>query len=211
MAASIEAAIFALYSRATIESISVGTISLKNPSMKLIFLYGLPATGKLTIAQQLAAITGYKLFHNHLVVDTLLSVFDFGSPAFVELREEIWLSVFAEACRAELPGLIFTFAPEATVRPSFISEAIETVSDNGGEILFVEVTCPLEQLKTRLSAESRHQHGKLTSVEFFEELYRSGAFHTPQMTQPQLSIDSSQLSPKQAANTIADGLGLRRP
>jgi chloramphenicol 3-O-phosphotransferase len=177
--------------------------------MKLIFLYGLPATGKLTIARELVAITGYKLFHNHLVVDTLLSVFDFGSPPFVELREEIWLSVFAEACRADLPGLIFTFAPEATVRPSFIPEAIETITDNDGEILFVEITCPLDTLKTRLSAESRQRHGKLTSVEFFEKLHAAGALDGSHMPHPQLSIDSNQLSPEEAANTIADKLNLR--
>lgn len=34
--------------------------------MRLIFIYGLPATGKLTVAQELAKRTGYKLFHNHL-------------------------------------------------------------------------------------------------------------------------------------------------
>jgi len=84
--------------------------------MRLIFIYGLPATGKLTVAQELVAITGYKLFHNHLVVDLLLSVFDFGSPQFVQLREQVWLSVFEQAGRSQLPGMIFTFAPEATVR-----------------------------------------------------------------------------------------------
>lgn len=62
--------------------------------MKLIFIYGLPVMGKLTVAQELMAITGYKVFHNHLVVDTLLSVFEFGSPEFVELREQFWLSIF---------------------------------------------------------------------------------------------------------------------
>jgi len=56
------------------------------------------------------------VFHNHLAVDLLLSVFDFGSAPFVEIREEIWLSVFERACRAGLPGLIFTFAPETKIR-----------------------------------------------------------------------------------------------
>jgi hypothetical protein len=177
--------------------------------MRLVFIYGLPASGKLTIAQELAAITGYKLFHNHLVVDTLLSVFDFGSAPFVALREEIWLSVFAQACRAGLPGLIFTFAPEATVRPSFIPEAIETLRANDGEIVFVEIKCPLDELKKRLSAESRRRHGKLTSVEFFEELQRAGTFDTPQMPQPTLVVDSSLLSPTEAASAIANELNLR--
>src|SRR5271170_2790832 len=101
--------------------------------MKLIFIYGLPATGKLTVAQELASLTGFKLFHNHLVVDCLLSVFEFGSPPFVQLREEIWLSVFDHACRSNLPGLIFTFAPEKTVRPQFIREAMDVVSRRSEE------------------------------------------------------------------------------
>ena len=106
--------------------------------MRLIFLYGMPATGKLTVAQELAAVTGYRPFHNHLAVDLLLSVFEFGSPAFVELRETIWLSVFEQACRSGLPGLIFTFAPERTVRPqslprfsgSFARTAVRSTSSN---------------------------------------------------------------------------------
>ena len=69
--------------------------------MKLIFIYGMPATGKLTVARELANMTGLKLFHNHLVVDLLLSTFEFGSEPFVELREEIWLSVFRQACRKQ--------------------------------------------------------------------------------------------------------------
>jgi hypothetical protein len=43
--------------------------------MRLVFIYGIPATGKLTVAQELAKRTGYSLFHNHLVVDLLLSLF----------------------------------------------------------------------------------------------------------------------------------------
>ena len=79
-------------------------------SLKLIFIYGLPASGKLTVAQELATMTGLKLFHNHVVVDLLLDVFEFGSPSFVELREKIWIDTFTQACRSQLPGLIFTFA-----------------------------------------------------------------------------------------------------
>src|ERR1700751_3457927 len=97
--------------------------------MRLVFIYGMPATGKLTVARELSRITGYPVFHNHLVVDLLLSIFQFGSQPFVALREEIWLSVFRKAAENQLPGLIFTFAPESTVRPSFIPEAIKILAD----------------------------------------------------------------------------------
>lgn len=36
--------------------------------MKLMFIYGPPAAGKLTVAKALCAHTGFKLFHNHLAL-----------------------------------------------------------------------------------------------------------------------------------------------
>jgi hypothetical protein len=60
--------------------------------MKLLFLYGPVASGKLTIARELATLTGFALFHNHLVVDAVAAVFPFGSERFVKLREQFWLA-----------------------------------------------------------------------------------------------------------------------
>lgn len=176
--------------------------------MKLIFIYGLPATGKLTVAKRLSAMTGYKLFHNHLAVDLLLSVFDFGSPAFVELREQIWLSVFDQASCDQLPGLIFTFAPEATVRATFPERAVNAITRNNGEVIFVELVCPLSELKHRIDSPQRSQYGKLTSVALFEQLSDDGVFDAMQMPKPQLSIDTSVCSPYQAAVQIANMLAL---
>jgi chloramphenicol 3-O-phosphotransferase len=171
--------------------------------MKLIFLYGMPASGKLTVARELASVTGYKVFHNHLAVDLLLSVFEFGSRPFVELREEIWLSVFREACRNGLPGLIFTFAPEATVTPEFVANAQRVVADGGGEVEFVELVCPMEELKRRMDSASRRSHQKLTSVELFEQLHRDGSFDALAMPTPRLTIDTSVFAPGDAAREIA--------
>lgn len=179
--------------------------------MKLIFIYGLPATGKLTVAQELVAITGYKLFHNHLVVDLLLTVFDFGSPEFVRLREEFWLSVFDQVSRSALPGLIFTFNPESTVRPEFISNAIKTVAAAGGKLEFIELTAPLPELKRRMGSLFRLQFKKLTSVKLFEELHAEGAFDVTYMPKPKLSIDTSEYQPARAALQIARALDLLPP
>jgi hypothetical protein len=175
--------------------------------LKLICIYGLPATGKLTVAQELAAITGYKLFHNHMVVDLLLSVFEFGSPSFVQLREEMWLSVFEQACLAGLPGLIFTFAPERTVTPGFIDEAIATVTGTGGEIAFVELVSPLAELKQRMGSPSRLRHQKLNSVPLFEQLHATGSFDSSYMPRPSLTVDTSLCTPVHAAAQIAQVLG----
>ncbi len=179
--------------------------------MKLIFLYGLPATGKLTVAVELAALTGYKLFHNHQVVDLLLSVFDFGSPPFVELRENIWLSVFEQACRSRLPGLIFTFAPERTVRLGFINEVKSRVAKEGGEVDFVELVCPIAELKRRIDSPSRLAYQKLSSVSSFEQLHADGVFDSSSMPEPRLSIDTSLRSPNEAAMEIMRTLEVGRP
>ena len=73
--------------------------------MNLIFIHGPAASGKLTTGRALHRLTGYRLFHNHLVVDTLLAVFPFGSEPFVRLREAMWLSVFEAAARGGNPSL----------------------------------------------------------------------------------------------------------
>ena len=176
--------------------------------MKLIFIFGMPASGKLTVANELAILTGYRVFHNHLAVDLLLSVFDFGSKPFVELREEIWLSVFRQACENNLPGLIFTFAPEATVRTKFPYDAIRTIESSGGQCEFVELICPLLELKTRLNNESRRQFQKMTSVEDFERLHAQGSLDASYMPTARVVIDTGILSAAQAAKKIVNELGL---
>jgi hypothetical protein len=176
--------------------------------LKLVFIYGLPATGKLTVARELAAMTGYKLFHNHLVVDLLLPLFDFGSTPFVELREDIWLAVFKQACRSQTAGLIFTFAPEATVRPGFIQQTLRAIADGNGEVEFVELVCPIAELKQRLVSPSRLQYQKLTSVSLFEQLQAAGSFDASHMPEPKVSIDTSIFGPAEAATKIVQALDL---
>ncbi|HEX8767073.1 MAG TPA: hypothetical protein VF714_01815, partial [Jatrophihabitans sp.] len=68
--------------------------------MNLIFLHGPAAAGKLTTAQALGNRLGYPVFHNHLTVDLLTTVFPFGSAPFTRLRALIWLAVFGEAAAA---------------------------------------------------------------------------------------------------------------
>jgi hypothetical protein len=176
--------------------------------MRLVFIYGMPATGKLTVAQELSKLIDYKLFHNHLVVDLLLSTFEFGSAPFVELREQIWVSVFDQACRSQLKGLIFTFNPETSVRANFVQKTLETVSKNGGQVDFVELVCPIAELRRRIDSPSRGHHRKLTSLSLFEQLEARGEFDTSHMPSAAIVIDTSLKSAQEAAAEISATLGL---
>ncbi len=176
--------------------------------MKLIFLHGLPGVGKLTVARELAALTGFKLFHNHLTVDLVTSVFEFGSEPFVELREKIWLEVFSEAVKAHLNGLIFTFTYDPTVGDSFVGNAQSVVESSSGEVLFVELTCSREELERRLTNQSRQEFGKLTSLDLFRELITACAFKDPGIPSRRFVLDITAIAPHEAAGLVVKQLDL---
>ncbi len=176
--------------------------------MTLIFLHGMPGVGKLTVARKLAELTGFKLFHNHLTVDLVVSVFEFGSEQFIELREKIWLEVFALAVDAKLRGLIFTFVFERTVTDSFIQNVRDVVESNGGEVLFVKLECSQEELEKRLTDPGRKLLGKLGSLEQFHELNEAGAFVHPDVPEDRMVLDTTHLTASAAAARIVDGLSL---
>lgn len=177
-------------------------------SMNLVFIYGKPATGKLTVARELARMTGYKLFHNHLTVDLLLAVFEFGSAPFVDLREQMWLSVFARAAKERLPGLIFTFAPETTMQPDFVDRTLNAVESAGGRVQFVKLICAAEEIYRRIDSQSRQQTGKLTSHEVYEKLDAAGVFGMSHMPEAKVCLDTGKFNPTEAAQIIARDLRL---
>jgi hypothetical protein len=169
--------------------------------VKLVFIHGPVGSGKLTVAKELCAQTVFALFHNHLVVDALGAVFEFGSEPFVRLREEFWLAVFEDAAKADR-SLVFTFAPERTVNPQFIAETVARVTAHGGEVCFVALTLSRDEQLRRIGADSRKSHGKLTSAEFYERLEAEGAFQFPPLPDG-LVLDSGTLAPADAARGIS--------
>jgi hypothetical protein len=174
--------------------------------MKLVFLHGPPAVGKLTIARELAVLTGFRLFHNHLTVDLVSSLFPFGSEPFILLREQIWLAAFAEAARNEV-SLIFTFNPERTVRESFVQQTIDLVEAVSGKVIFVELTCAEGELERRMEDASRQEFGKLASVEQYRSLRQSGAFEFPKLPNG-LMLDTTNLPPAESAELISEYVAL---
>jgi len=170
--------------------------------MKLIVLWGRPAVGKLTVGRELVSLTGWRLFHNHLIVDALLAVFEFGSTSFIELRERMWLDVFREAHASGVPALIFTFSPENTVRQEFISQFCGEARARGDELHFVELTCADEAAERRLANTSRLCTRKLTSLALYRKLLAEGTFNLPIMPAAELRLSTDDLPPAEVARII---------
>lgn len=175
--------------------------------MKLLFLYGPAASGKLTVARELAACTGLAVFHNHLIVDAVAAVFPFGGERFVRLREVFWLTVLREAAEAGR-STVFTFAPEPTVSPTFPERVRQVVNAAGGQTFFARLTVDPETQEKRLADAGRARFGKLRSVELLRELRSQYVACEAAMPAPVLSVDTGLVTPPQAARALAEALGL---
>jgi gluconate kinase len=178
--------------------------------MKLVFIWGPAASGKLTIARVLAAQTGITLFHNHLVVDALLEKFQFGDPEFVRLREAMWMTVFDTAARAG-QSLIFTFQPEPTVAAGFANRVRAVVEEAGGEVKFVRLTVSRHEQEQRIGAESRKAFRKITSADLLRALHADFARSEAEMPSADLTIDTEAVQPDMAARRMALALELAAP
>ena len=176
--------------------------------MKLIFIYGAPAVGKLTTAKALAALTGFKLFHNHLTFDLAHALFDFPSPPFSELSEKVRLAAFEAAARAKLPGLIFTFVYAAPQDDRFVAKVIETVEKEQGEIHFVRLHCDAAAHEQRVLAPERKAFGKITSVEHLRGAQARWNFNAAVPLRESFEIDNSAMSAELAARRIAERFSL---
>jgi hypothetical protein len=173
--------------------------------MQLLFLYGPPASGKLTIGRLVAERTGLPLFHNHLVVDAVASVFPFGSQEFICLRERFWLDLIASAASAGR-SLIFTFAPEPTVASDFPHRLSQAVTASGGEVFYVALEVEGAEQERRLVTEGRSEFGKLRSVELLRQLRPAMSVCMDEMPRPALRIDTGATTPSKAADIIISAM-----
>jgi hypothetical protein len=175
--------------------------------VKLIFIWGGPASGKLTVGRELARITGLPLFHNHLVVDALLERLPFGDPEFVRLREAMWMAGFETAATSG-QSLIFTFQPEDTVREGFAGRVIELVSSHGGEVKFVRLLVSADEQERRLGNDSRREFRKMVSLDLLRELRSQFAASEAAMPAADIVIDTELDAADMAAQQIARAFGL---
>lgn len=180
---------------------------------RLLYLYGPPAAGKLTIAEKVQARSGFRLFHNHLTVNAVREVFEFNSVPFVELVHRIRLDVFATAMRHHV-DLIFTnnsawSGPNPRARfAAFATQARMVVEQAGGRCVFVQVTAPLAVLEARVAADSRRSYGKLLDPVRLRELILE--MDDAPLTPDDLRIDTSVVAPDVAASLIVKALAGNR-
>ena len=175
--------------------------------MKLLIIYGAPAAGKLTIATEVARRTGFKLFHNHVSIDCVKPVFDFGTKPFLRMIETIRFAMIAEAAR-EGVDLIHTFVYAFGEDDEHFANLIASAEDNGGEVHLVLLTCEPDELKARIGNDSRVRIGKLSDPDAIDRSLSKYDLRSTYPGRKSLVIDTTEITVDEAANRIVQHFSL---
>ncbi len=174
--------------------------------MKLIYIYGPPAVGKLVVAEQLVKLTNFKLFHNHLTADYVSSIFPLRNKMSDELKREIACKMFEAAAKHNV-NLIFTMAHDKRY-DNFVKKIINVVEKYGGKVFFVKLCCKPKKLYERVVNCSRKKFDKVKTVKDLKIiLKKSNKFETIPFKES-LIIDNTSLSSKDCAKKIKNTLDL---
>ncbi len=183
----------------------------------LVWISGPPAVGKMTVGLELTEITGIPLFHNHVSIEAVLPVFEFGSPPFNRLVGSFRDQMLAEAAQSELPGLIFTmmWAFDLASDLAFVEKQKALFESHGGRAVFVELTASLKERLRRNESELRisskpskrdveASRKRLLAADAAYQLDSKGDFPFPEF----LRIDNTDVHPRVVAEQIADHFAL---
>lgn len=186
--------------------------------MRLVVIIGAPAVGKATVGKALAERYGFRLFHNHVSIDAVASVFDLGTPAFGRLVGAFRQHVVEEAAAGGV-DLIFTYV-WAFSEPDDgapIRGYRETVLHAGGAVYFVElvasqgVRAERNGMASRRAMKARSDEGStpewLREIDAKHSFDSGGALPFPD---PYLRLDTTETEPEAAAEAIAQAFGFDR-
>ncbi|MEK4485738.1 AAA family ATPase [Psychrobacillus sp. FSL H8-0484] len=113
---------------------------------KFVFIFGPQAVGKMTVGQELAKVTGLKLFHNHMTIDLLEPLYGF-SPEMWRLTHLFRQEIFNSFSKSDHYGMIFTKVWYFNQKEDWddIENICQTVSSQGADIYFVELEANVEE------------------------------------------------------------------
>ena len=122
--------------------------------MKLVFILGDCAVGKMTVGQELMKITDLRLFHNHMTIEPVIEIFGrYDGKVTSELRDVIFRNFAASGNY----GMIFTLMMDFSL-PSeweYLDHVRKFFEPYGTEFYYVELIAPQEVRLQRNATENR--------------------------------------------------------
>lgn len=182
--------------------------------MKLVIIFGPHAVGKMTIGQELAKITGLKLFHNHMTIDVVSDLFDNMPNERARLTALFRKEIFEAFSKSDKYGMIFTYMWAFDCKEDWeYIDALETLfKKRNAEIYYVELEANydlrLERNKTDNRLLNKPSKRNLEKSEYLfkrlEEKYRLNTLEGEFIKENYMRVDNTDISPEKVANTIKD-------
>ena len=191
--------------------------------MRLLFIFGAHAAGKMTVGQAVSRITPMKLFHNHMTIEPVIELFGAYNGAVTERLRQV---VFEEFVKTDNYGLIFTFiwAFEEPYDTEYVRRLSKLYADAGAQVDYVELLCPQDvrlirnRTENRLREKASKRDVELSEMRMLsaESRYRCasepGEIYEKLGVAPEsyLRIDNTDLSPEEVAEIIVRHFGYER-
>ena len=122
--------------------------------MKVLFLFGNAAVGKMTVGQELMKITQLRLCHNHMTIEPVIEIFGkYDAKITNRLREVI----FEEYAKTDNYGIIFTFMWAFDIQEDwdYLTHVRSIFEPYGAEFYYVELVAPQSVRLERNVTENR--------------------------------------------------------
>jgi hypothetical protein len=184
-----------------------------------VVLFGPPASGKAAIGHELAALTGYRFFHNHLTADPAAALFGWGTERFSAMVDATRDLLFREAARdSTIPGIIFTFVWGLDLEgdTALMQKTASLFKATGGKVFFVELLAALETrisregtpFRLQLKPSQRNVEAARARQIEIDAKYRMNTGGTLPLAYPHLVLDTERMTPADAAKEIANAFQL---
>ena len=183
--------------------------------MKLVFLIGNGAVGKMTVGQELMKLTGLRLFHNHMTIEPVIEVFGYYNGTVVSKMRQI---IFEEFAKSDNYGMIFTYMWAFDQQSDW--DSVERVTnifkEQGAEVYYVELVASQEvrlkrnETENRLKnkASKRDLEASRERILRQDEKYRLESYEGEVPYENYIKIDNTNLSPEEAARMIQERFSL---
>ena len=182
--------------------------------MKLVFIIGSGAVGKMTVGQELMKITELRLFHNHMTIEPVMEVFGYyDGRTILEVRE----AIFRNFAASSNYGMIFTYmwAFDMPEDRAYVEHVKDIFRPYGTEFYCVELVAPQAVRLARNATENRIRNKpskadiRLSNQRLLtEDQYRLVSREGEVPFEHYLRIDNSDLSARDAALLIKRTFGL---
>lgn len=180
--------------------------------MKFVLIFGPQAVGKMTVGQELAKLTGLKLFHNHMTIDLVNPFFNYGTQEGKRLVNLFRQELFEEVSKSSLYGLIFTYvwAFDHQSDWDYVDKVCKIFESKGGSIYFIELEADLDERLARNKSPNRLEHKPTKrNIEWSEEelkksmdTYRLNSLEGEIVREEYIKINNTNLSAEEVAKII---------